>query len=310
VFESSTAISAVSSNPVKYLGLPVLFSFSLALWLRPLASTLELALNKDAHTYILLILPLSVALIYIDTRPASPTLVVGRWIGTMLLGLAILLRAFTSLAPGHLSTSNGLSLKMFALVCFWIGAVISCLGVQAFRSIAFSMLFLFLLVPLPEPLVNLVTEFLQRESAVAADILFHAAQVPVQREGILLSIPGLDIEVAYECSSIRSSTMLVILTLVLAHLFLRSWWRQGFLVLAAIPLSSAKNAARIFIIAELGTRVDAGYLTGKLHHNGGVIFLCIALTVMILLMWLLRKGDVQSPVVQNIRRRSSKLPNA
>lgn len=226
----------------------------------------------------------------------------------MLLGLAILLRGFTSLALGHLSPSNGLSLEMFAFVCYWIGAAIFCLGVQAFRRIAFPLLFLFLVVPLPEQVVNLVTEVLQRESAVAADILFHVAQVPVQRDGILLSIPGLDIEVAHECSSIRSSTMLVMLTLVLAHLFLRSWWRQGLLVLAAIPLSIAKNAARIFIIAELGTRVDAGYLTGKLHHNGGIIFLCMALIAVILLMLMLRKGEVLEPLRSERQPSLSALP--
>jgi exosortase/archaeosortase family protein len=88
----------------------------------------------------------------------------------------------------------------------------------------------------------------------------------------MLSIPGLDIEVARECSSIRSSLMLVVTTMILAHLFLRSWWRKALLVGAAIPLSVAKNGLRIVTIAELGTRIDPGFLSGKLHHNGGILF--------------------------------------
>jgi exosortase/archaeosortase family protein len=110
----------------------------------------------------------------------------------------------------------------------------------------------------------------------------------------LLFIPGLQIEVTRECSSIRSSTMLIVITLILAHLFLRSWWRKSLLVLVAIPLSVAKNAVRIFTIAELATRVDSGYLEGRLHRDGGIVFLSLALLVVLVLLWVIRKGDSQT----------------
>ena len=115
------------------------------------------------------------------------------------------------------------------------------------------------------------------------------------QDGIMLSIPGLDIEVAHECSSIRSSLMLIVTTLVLAHLFLRSWWRKVLLVAAAIPLSVAKNGLRIFTIGELGTRVDPGFLNGKLHHNGGVVFLAISVVAVVMLLWILRQTELQRP---------------
>ena len=63
------------------------------------------------------------------------------------------------------------------------------------------------------------------------------------------------------------------------------------LLAAAIPLSVAKNGLRIFTIGDLGTRVDPAFLTGKLHHNGGVIFLGISVVWMILLLWLLRRTE-------------------
>ena len=111
----------------------------------------------------------------------------------------------------------------------------------------------------------------------------------------MLSIPGLDIEVARECSSIRSSLMLVVTTLVLAHLFLRSWWRKALLIAAAIPLSVAKNGLRIVTIAELGTRIDPGFLNGKLHHNGGIIFFGIAVVAVVVLLWILRRTEFRMP---------------
>jgi exosortase/archaeosortase family protein len=58
----------------------------------------------------------------------------------------------------------------------------------------------------------------------------------------------------------------------------------------AIPLSVAKNGLRIFTIVMLATRVDPGFLNGRLHRHGGVVFLTIALAVIFFLLWLLREG--------------------
>ncbi len=182
---------------------------------------------------------------------------------------------------------------MFALVMWWIGSLVFCLGLGTFRSLLFPLCFLFLIVPFSGCVLDSITEFLQQQTAVAASALFHFARVPVMRDGIMLSIPGLDIEVARECSSIRSSMILLVTTMVLAHLFLRSWWRKVLLIAAVIPLSVAKNAVRIFTIAELGTRVDPGFLDGWLHHNGGIVFLTLAVLAVVMLLWLLRRSEFQ-----------------
>ena len=174
---------------------------------------------------------------------------------------------------------------------FWIGTAILSFGLRALKTNLFPVCFLFLLVPLPDHAVTWITSLLQRQSAWASTILFSAAGVPVARDGVMLSIPGLNIEVAKECSSIRSSTMLVVTTLLLAHLFLKSWWRKILLVATSLPISAAKNALRVFVIAELGTRVDRGYLNGWLHHQGGFIYLGIAILFEILLLWILRWSE-------------------
>jgi exosortase len=287
---SGNSLSSVSSR-VAYLELSALLAVSIALWWQPIRSTLSLALGSDAYTHILLILPLSIALIYFGPNRARANATSGQWIGGILLTVALLFRGFIAFNLGHLSTSNSLSLNVFALVVWWIGSVVLSFGLSTFRVLFFPLCFLFLLVPLPDHLLNWVTEFLQHQSAIAAEVLFRIARVPVTRDGVMLSIPDLDIEVARECSSIRSSTMLIVSTLVLARLFLRSPWRKILLILAAIPLSVAKNAVRIFTIAELGTRVDPGYLNGRLHHNGGIIFLGLGLIVILLLLWGLRKSE-------------------
>jgi exosortase len=265
-----------------------LLSFSFFLWWSPLATTFRIASTNDAQTYILLVLPLGVALAYYDLRKSVS---VGRrstWIGWTLLLAAVIIR-ITGLASS--TPSIHLSVQMLALVFWWFGAVINCFGFPRFKLLLFPLCFFLLLVPVPKGILDWMAEWLQQETAVTTTVLFKAARVPVTRDGVMLSIPELDIEVARECSSIRSSTLLFVTTLVLAHLFLHSWWRKWLLVLLAIPLSVAKNAVRIFTIAELGTRVDPGFLNGRLHHNGGVVFLALAMTAQILFLWLLMKSE-------------------
>ena len=269
-----------------------------------LSMTLRLAVTNDAYTHILLILPLSIALIYlhskhqdleyanskahcIDPQP-SPR------IGAPLLVLALLVGCYARWGMTSAVSDVRLSLGMFALVTWWIASILLCFGARTFQSFLFTLCFLFLLVPIPEFALNWIVELLQQQSAIAARIMFRAVGVPVTQDGIMVSIPGLDIEVARECSSIRSSMMLVVTTMVLAHLFLRSWWRKALLVVLALPLSVAKNGLRIFTIAELGTRMDPAFLNGKLHHNGGIIFLGIAVAIVVLLLWILRRTEFQN----------------
>jgi len=272
---------------------------SLLLWWRPLGNTLRLALSNDAYTHILLILPLSAALIYMDAKyldakalqsqsHSSPRL------GAALLTLALLLGCYARWWSAATDDAR-LSLAMFALVIWWIAGVLLCFGTGTFRSFLFPLCFLFLIVPMPEAVLNWIVEFLQYQSALAARIMFRAIGVPVTQDGILLYIPNLVLEVARECSSIRSSLVLVVTTLVLAHLFLRSWWRKFLLVAAAIPLAIAKNGLRIVTIGELGTRVDPAFLDGKLHHNGGIIFFGIAVAAVIMLLWILRRTELLMP---------------
>jgi len=154
-------------------------------------------------------------------------------------------------------------------------------------------------VPLPELVLNPIIQFLQHQSAFAARLLFRAVGTPVTQDGIMLSIPGLDIEVARECSSIRSSLILVLTTMFMAQLLLRSWWRKGLLIAAAVPLSVAKNGLRILVISELGTRVDPGFLDGKLHHHGGIIFFAVSVAAVMALLWILRRTE--SPGLQEPR---------
>jgi exosortase/archaeosortase family protein len=62
----------------------------------------------------------------------------------------------------------------------------------------------------------------------------------------------------------------------------------------------AKNGLRIVTIGELGTRVDPGFLDGKLHHNGGIIFFGIAVVAVVVLLWILRRTEFRMQLKHSV----------
>jgi exosortase/archaeosortase family protein len=92
--------------------------------------------------------------------------------------------------------------------------------------------------------------------------------------------------------------------MVLAHLLLRSAWAKGLVIVAAIPLSIAKNGFRIFTLGVLAVYVDPSFLHGRLHHQGGIVFFLVFLAAYLILLrlvgWLEHKRI--QPAVPNTQR--------
>jgi exosortase len=269
-----------------YRWFAVLWVASLLIWWHTIAATVELAMRQSPYTHILLILPISIALIVQERQrqrwKPKPSLRAG----ATLLGIAVLagVAGCEWGRTGIITPDVHLSLSMLAVVIWWIGAFALCFGSQGLSACSFPLCFLFWLIPIPNVILNDIIYALQTGSAYAAHALFAIARVPVTQDGVRLSVPGLNIEVARECSSIRSSLMLAVTTMVMAHLLLRSIPGKAFVILSVIPLSVAKNGLRIFILSMLGVYVDQGFLHGKLHRDGGVLFFLLFLAGLFVLL--------------------------
>ncbi len=273
-----------------FLQFAFLLAISVAAGWQPLLKTFALALNSGEYTHLLLIVPISLSLILTERTRLKSTIKPGVELGVALLFVAILTACCSRWMRARHNDVQ-LSISMLAMVIWWIGSFVFCFGARAARLFLFPLCFLFWMVPIPAPLLNKIIALWQQGSALSASMLFSAFGIPVTQDGIIISIPGLTLEVAQECSSLRSSLMLIVTSMVLAHLFLRSFWRKTAVVVVAIPLSIAKNGLRIFTIAMLGTRVDPGFLHGNLHRRGGIVFFLAALLVVLLLLWLLNRGE-------------------
>jgi exosortase len=182
-----------------------------------------------------------------------------------------------------------------AIVLAWVGGFILFFGRDCAKAAVFPLGLLMLMIPLPTALVEPVEIFLQRGSAEVTHFLFKAFSTPVYRDGLVFSLPGINIEVAKECSGIRSAIGHVVTALPLGYVFLRSNWRRSFLVTVAVPIAIFKNGVRIATLSWLGVYVSDSYLNGGIHHRGGGLFSAISFALLLLTLWVLRKQENRKP---------------
>jgi exosortase/archaeosortase family protein len=107
----------------------------------------------------------------------------------------------------------------------------------------------------------------------------------------VFTLPNLAIEVADECSGIRSSTALLLTSLLAGHAFLDSPWRKALLVLLVLPTTILKNGIRIVTLSLLSLHIDPAFLEGQLHHEGGILFFVLALAILAPVLILLRRFE-------------------
>jgi exosortase len=261
---------------------------AIAIFHRALFFVVESSISVDQYSHILLVVPVSAAFLYLTRRKVLANVAYSATAGVSFL---LLVAAF-AYSAGHsnaLSPSTYLSLSILFFAGCCVTAFALCYGAQAFRVAAFPLLFLFLMVPLPDALLERVTTTLQNGSAFATCVLFRAANIPYVRHGVVVALPRIDIYIAEECSGIRSSMVLFLCTLVLGQLYLKSFWTKALLTLAVLPIMVAKNGLRIFVLSTLGMYVDPSFLSGRLHNDGGFIFFGLAFAGLFLLIWLFQK---------------------
>ena len=154
-----------------------------------------------------------------------------------------------------------------------------------------SLLLLLLAVPLPDFLLAPAVYFLQKGSAELVAALFDLVGIPFLRQGFIFELGRFTIEIAEECSGIRSSMAVLILALLAAHFYLRSSWKQALFILCSLFIMIVKNGVRIATLTILALYVDPSFLFGKLHRDGGVVFFVLGLVLLLPVLWLLGRRE-------------------
>ncbi len=205
---------------------------------------------------------------------------------------------FGALLPARYS----LEVTVLTFCSFLFAGFVLMYGMESFRSGLFPLLFLLLSAPLPEFLLDRLIWWLQLGSAEVTSWIFYLTRTPVLREGLFFTVPGVTIEIAKECSGIRSTIGLLITCLLAGYLLLRTVPARLALVVAALPVLAVKNGIRIATLTLLAIHVDPGFLFGRLHKDGGFVFFAIGLLILLPVLLWLRKTEDKHLRIGKVRR--------
>ena len=205
-----------------------------------------------------------------------------------LAGVALVL-----LARFYGASSDVLTIRAAAIVVLWIAGFAFFYGRGALHAALFPLLFLGFAIPIPVALLDTAIQVLKSGSTELVAGLFTLTGTPYHRDGFVFSLPNFVIEVADECSGIRSSIALLLTSLLAGHIFLNTWWKKALLAAMILPLAIIKNGIRIVSLSLLAEHVDAGYLTGQLHHEGGIVFFLLTLGILAPFFILLQRSELR-----------------
>ena len=254
-------------------------------------------IGTDLHSHIVIIPFISIYLIYLRRKelPADYVFSAGWTLILLVVGLIALFAAGGLVKTDPpISHNDYLSLIALSFVCLVSVGGFLFMGRKWMTAVAFPFAFLIFMVPLPDGMVDWLETASKLASTEVAALLFSITGTPVLRDGTIFQLPGIIIQVAQECSGIRSSWVLFITSLLASYLFLKSPWRRVVLVSLVIPLGILRNGFRILVIGLLCVHIGPQMIDSIIHHRGGPLFFALSLIPLYLLLWWLRRGEITS----------------
>jgi exosortase A len=167
---------------------------------------------------------------------------------------------------GEVSTSIGVT--QFAMIAMVPAAILTLLGWQWLRKLAFPLAFLFFAVPAGEIFVPTLVDW----TATYTVLLLRLSGVPVYRDGNMFEIPSGSWSVIEGCSGVRYLIASVVMGMLFAHLVYRSTKRRVLFVLASALVPIVANWLRAYGIVMLGHLSGNRIATGVDHLIYGWIF--------------------------------------
>jgi exosortase len=170
-----------------------------------------------------------------------------------------------------------LFLSRVSLVILLAGLVLSFGGWQLLKELRFALLVLLLAIPVPSIIFNEITLPLQTLAAKLASALLPLFGVPVLREGNVIELPAMKLEVAEACSGIRSLMSLFAFSIFYGYFIERSFPRRTVLAAASIPIAIAANAVRILGTGLCVQYWDPDKALGFFHEFSGWVMFLVSL---------------------------------
>jgi exosortase len=201
------------------------------------------------------------------------------------LGFLVMLGAIVFLLAGSLGAE--LFVARFSLLFLLGGILLFFAGWKMLRAVAFPLVFLVLMIPLPALIYNQATFPLQLLASRLASNSLELVGIPVLREGNVLVLPNYSLEVVEACSGIRSLMSLIALAVAYGYFVEQRLWARITLVVLMLPIAVASNALRVVGAGVVTYFWGPQYAGGFFHFFQGWLIFVTAVACMLLVHWFL-----------------------
>ena len=253
------------------VGLTVICLLMVAVYFQVLVKLVTDWWNIPDFSHGFLVPPFAAYLVWEKREILRGTKIAPSWSGiaVIAMGLVVLLLGVYG---------SELFLSRVSLIILLAGLVLCFGGRQFLKELRFALLVLLLAIPIPAIVFNQITFPLQILATKLASALLPLFNVPVLREGNIIELPSMKLEVAEACSGIRSLMSLFTLAVFYGYFLEKSNWRRVALVLASIPIAIAANAVRILGTGLCVQYWDPDKALGFFHEFSGWVIFLVSLT--------------------------------
>jgi exosortase D (VPLPA-CTERM-specific) len=271
------------SKSNSYLGAGVILALGVFVLYWPVLVKLghELATDED-FSYGLLLPLVSAYLVYLKWPELRRTPWLPNWLGLVIMALGLGLFLAGKLAAEFYSTRVSFPI-------FIAGILLLTGGWKILRLLAFPLLLLILMLPLPGIIMGALTLPLQLISSRLAASFLRALGYPLLLQGNVIDLGVRQLQVVAACSGLRYILSLLALGIIYCYFYQRRPWKGALLLISLIPAAILANALRV---AAMG--VYPALQEGFLHSFTGWLIFIFCFGFLALLNWFLNYLRPQS----------------
>ncbi len=186
-------------------------------------------------------------------------------------------------------------LTRVSLVIILAGIILTYWGLARLQQMAFPLVLLATMVPIPAIIYNKLAAPLQLFASWVASNTIEMMGIPIFRDGNVMHLSDISLGVAEACSGLRSISSLSVLALVLGYFVCSTLPIRVFLFFLAFPVAIAVNVLRI-VITALFAREDPALAEGFFHSFSGWVVFLVGFGFMYLLATLLARFETRKNV--------------
>jgi exosortase len=203
------------------------------------------------------------------------------WTGGALMVVAVLLLWAGTVGAELFVTRISLLLALLSLLLYFGGT-------GWLKQMGFPLLLLLLAIPIPLLIFNRIAFPLQLLASDYAARVINLLGIPAFREGNVIELAQMKLEVVEACSGIRSLMSLATLAVTYVYFAEPKWWRRIVLVASVIPIAIVTNAARVTVTGIMAHYRGEEAAQGFQHTFSGWLIFLVAMVLLLATAQLLR----------------------